>query len=124
MIVMSLLLMMHWIVSGIEVEMWWKIQIERVVGSPKSQAYFDNASKDEGSKEPMEKPLTQMQLKNRTKKNLNVYEDLLSTIENNLVHAITIWPYYNNLLKTCVLYVNNPFFHLWRENKTMVALDK
>jgi hypothetical protein len=70
MIVMNLPSMMHEIVGGIEVEMWWKIQIERVIGSPNSQTYFDNASKDEDSKEPMEKPLTQMRLKNRTKKNL------------------------------------------------------
>jgi len=35
-------------------------EIEEVVGSPKSQANFDNASKDEGSKEPMEKLSPQM----------------------------------------------------------------
>jgi hypothetical protein len=65
---------------------------------------------DEGSKEPMEKPLTQMSLKNRTEIKLNVYEHFLSRVENNLVHVITIWPYYNNLLKQCALYVNNPCF--------------
>jgi hypothetical protein len=33
-------------------------EIEKIVSNPKSQANFDSASKDEGSKEPMEKPLT------------------------------------------------------------------
>jgi hypothetical protein len=33
-------------------------EIEETVSSPKSQEIFDNASKDEGSKELMEKPLT------------------------------------------------------------------
>jgi hypothetical protein len=33
-------------------------EIEEIVSNPKSQANFDSASKDEGSKEPMEKPVT------------------------------------------------------------------
>jgi hypothetical protein len=83
MIVMNLPFMMHWIVGGIEVEMWWKIQIKRVVGSPESQTYFDNASKDESSKKPMEKPFTEMQLKNRTifkKMCTNIFYPWLKTI--------------------------------------------
>jgi len=33
-------------------------EIEKIVSNPKSQANFDTGSKDEGSKEPMMKPLT------------------------------------------------------------------
>jgi hypothetical protein len=33
-------------------------ETKKVVGSPKSKVDFDSASKDEGSKEMMEKPLT------------------------------------------------------------------
>jgi hypothetical protein len=37
-------------------------ETKEIVGSPKSQANFDSASKDEGSKEPMEKPRTPNEL--------------------------------------------------------------
>jgi hypothetical protein len=33
-------------------------EIQENVSNPKSQENFDSVSKDEGSKEPMEKPLT------------------------------------------------------------------
>jgi hypothetical protein len=32
--------------------------IEEIVSNSQSQANFDNSSKDEGRKEPMEKPIT------------------------------------------------------------------
>jgi hypothetical protein len=37
------------------------------VDNPKSQANFDNVSKNEGSKEPMEKPLTHDEVKKQNK---------------------------------------------------------
>jgi hypothetical protein len=43
-------------------------EIEEIVSSPKSQANFDNASKDEGSKEPMEKPHLDEVKKHKKKK--------------------------------------------------------
>jgi hypothetical protein len=59
-------------------------EIEEVVGSLKSQANFDNASKDEGSKEPMEKPFTPNEMfTKKQKKKLNVYEHFSTMVENN-----------------------------------------
>ncbi len=37
-------------------------ETKEIVGSPKSQANFDSTSKDEGSKELMEKPFTPNEL--------------------------------------------------------------
>jgi hypothetical protein len=44
-------------------------EIEEIVSSLEPQVYFDYASKDEGSKKPMEKPPTPNEVKN-LKKNL------------------------------------------------------
>jgi hypothetical protein len=42
--------------------------IEEIVGNLKPQVDFDYASKDKGSKKPMEKPLIPNEAKTRTKK--------------------------------------------------------
>jgi len=39
-------------------------EIEEIVSSLEPQVYFDYASKDEGSKKPMEKPPTPNEVKN------------------------------------------------------------
>jgi hypothetical protein len=59
-------------------------EVEEVIGSPKSQANFDSASKNEGSKEPMAKPFTPNEIffKNKKQK-LNVYEHFSTMVENN-----------------------------------------
>jgi hypothetical protein len=48
-------------------------EIEEIVSSLEPQVYFDYASKDEGSKKPMEKPPTPNEVK-IFKKKLIVYE--------------------------------------------------
>jgi hypothetical protein len=42
-------------------------ETKKIVGNPKSKVDFDSASKDEGSKELMEKPFTLDEVKNITK---------------------------------------------------------
>jgi hypothetical protein len=44
-------------------------ETKEIVDSPKSQANFDSASKDEGSTEPMEKPFTPNEF---LKKNIHI----------------------------------------------------
>jgi len=68
-------------------------EIEEVLGTPKSQANFDSASKDEGSKEPMAKPFTPNEIflktKNKSLMCMNIFQPWLKIIQ----------PCYNNLLK-------------------------
>jgi hypothetical protein len=50
---------------------------------PKSPTNFDNVSKNEGSKKPMQKLLTHDEVKKQNKKKFNLYEHFLAMVENN-----------------------------------------
>ncbi len=55
-----------------------------IISSIKSQIFFDSVSKNEGSKEPMEKPLTLDEVKKQNQKQkINLYEYFSTMAENN-----------------------------------------
>ncbi len=69
-------------------------EIEKIVSNQEFQIDFNNASKDEGSKEAMEKPFTLDEvLKCNKKQKFNVYEHFSTMAKNNISMC------YNNLLQ-------------------------
>ncbi len=62
-------------------------EIEEIVSNLKSQANFDNVSKDESNKEPMEKPFTSDEV-HKKKKNLmcmNIFQPWLKIVNHVIV---------------------------------------
>ncbi len=69
-------------------------EIEKIISNREFQVDFDNASKDEGSKEAMEKPFTLDEIKKQNKnQKFNVYEHFSTMAKNNTSMS------YNNLLQ-------------------------
>jgi len=73
MIVMNIPSIMHWIVDGVEVEMWWNMlaflnAIKEVMGSPKSQVILIVFQKMRVVRNQWRNMLPQLRLKKKTKK--------------------------------------------------------
>jgi hypothetical protein len=69
-------------------------ETEKIISSQEFQIDFDSASKNEGSKEAMEKPFTLDEVKKQNKKQMfNVYEHFSTMAKTNTSMS------YNNLLQ-------------------------